>query len=411
MNTSVLPLPVPEGIRSRYIDCTSACGLNFHVLEAGFNPNDPVSTRSRPLLVLLHGYPEIAYSWRRIMLPLAELGYRVVAPDQRGSGRTTGWDARPYHEADLHSFKSTQLVADIVCLVRALGHEHVHCLVGHDFGAHITGMAAMTRPDFFKACVLMSHPFKGGPAPPFNVIDRTEKEREKQEHVATMQREKFDPKIHENMERLSPPRKHYQWYNSTASAAEDWYCGGDEKTLMGFLRGYVHLKSADWAGNDPHPIPKWSAEVLATLPHYYVMPLEKGMPQTVADDMVGEDATKTRRWLPDEELAVYVEEWRRTGFQGALNWYRSNTHKTLNQDMNMFAGRRIDCPALFLTGSKDWGKYQVPGNWDNLDEKFKDLRGVFDVHAGHWPQQEDPDGVLNHVKDFLRSLVEKPTKS
>lgn len=404
-------LPLPSGIGSRYVDCTPSCGLNFHVLEAGHDPDDPSTARRKPLLVLLHGYPELAYSWRRIMLPLAASGYHVIAPDQRGYGRTTGWDTRPYAEVDLSTFKVTQLMADVVCLVRALGHDHVHCLIGHDFGAFATGMAAMARPDFFRACVIMSHPFNGGPAPPFNVADPTPEEKSEQDKAATIFKETWDPDIHENLKKLNPPRKHYQWYTSTAPAAEDWYCAGDERRLKEFFRGYVHLKSADWAGNDPRPLPRWTADVLQTLPNYYVMPYEKTMPETVAGDMVGEDASRTKRWLPDDELAVYVQEWKRTGFQGALNWYRSNTHKTLNRDLNMFAGRRIECPAMFVTGSKDWGKYQVPGVWDNIEKKFKDLRGVFDAHGGHWPQQEDPEGVIQHIQNFLTSLIEPKSGS
>ena len=86
--SELLPLPddvLPSGIRSRFVHDINR--LRIHVLEAGFE------TRGRPLVLLLHGFPELAYSWRKIMLPLAAAGFRVVAPDQRGYGRTTGWDA------------------------------------------------------------------------------------------------------------------------------------------------------------------------------------------------------------------------------------------------------------------------------------------------------------------------------
>jgi len=76
---------LPSGIRSRFVPDIN--GLRMHVLEAGFE------TRGRPLVVLLHGFPELAYSWRKLMVPLTAAGFRVVAPDQRGYGRTTGWDA------------------------------------------------------------------------------------------------------------------------------------------------------------------------------------------------------------------------------------------------------------------------------------------------------------------------------
>ena len=88
------PLPLPAGIRSRYVPNIN--GLTFHVLEAGFE------SKGRPCLLLLHGYPEIAYGWRKLMLPLASAGYHVIAPDMRGYGRTTGWDDS--YDADVFRF-------------------------------------------------------------------------------------------------------------------------------------------------------------------------------------------------------------------------------------------------------------------------------------------------------------------
>ena len=93
---------VPPGIRARFV--REANGLRMHVLEAGFEE------RGRPLVLLLHGFPELAYSWRKVMLPLAAAGYRVVAPDQRGYGRTTGWD--PDYDGDLGSFRILNAVRD-----------------------------------------------------------------------------------------------------------------------------------------------------------------------------------------------------------------------------------------------------------------------------------------------------------
>src|SRR5262245_31246895 len=87
-------LPLPPTIRSRYVDGIN--GLRMHVLEAGYE------TKGRPCVLLLHGFPELAYSWRKVMPALAEAGYHVIAPDQRGYGRTTGWD--PDFDGDLASF-------------------------------------------------------------------------------------------------------------------------------------------------------------------------------------------------------------------------------------------------------------------------------------------------------------------
>ena len=82
--TTLPEIPLPSTIRSRTIDNIN--GLCMHVLEAGFE------TSGRPCVLLLHGFPELAYSWRKVMPALAEAGYHVIAPDQRGYGRTTGWD-------------------------------------------------------------------------------------------------------------------------------------------------------------------------------------------------------------------------------------------------------------------------------------------------------------------------------
>ncbi|MGH8709139.1 MAG: alpha/beta fold hydrolase, partial [Burkholderiales bacterium] len=114
------PLPLPEGIRSRIVPGVN--GLDMHVLEAGSAAGDA------PCLLLLHGFPELAWSWRRIMLPLAHAGFRVVAPDQRGYGRTAGWDAR--YDGDLASFRLLNLVQDAHELVRALGHASVAAVIG-----------------------------------------------------------------------------------------------------------------------------------------------------------------------------------------------------------------------------------------------------------------------------------------
>lgn len=148
---SVAPLQLPEGVKSSYIDCTTSCGLVFHIISAGAD-----TARQRPLILLTHGYPELAFSWRNIIPRLAAEGYYVVAPDQRGYGRTTGWDTQPFDQVDLNQFTLTNLVRDLVCLVYGLGYEKVHCIIGHDFGAVSSAMAPLMRPDMFQSCVQMS---------------------------------------------------------------------------------------------------------------------------------------------------------------------------------------------------------------------------------------------------------------
>src|ERR1043166_6377839 len=147
---------LPSGIRSRFVEGIN--GLLMHVLEAGFDG-------ARPCVLLLHGFPELAYSWRKVMLPLAAAGFHVVAPDQRGYGRTTGWDDA--YDCDLGAFRILNLVRDVLSLVSALGYRSAAAVVGHDFGSHVAANCAMIRPDVFRSVALMSAPYGGPPPLPF----------------------------------------------------------------------------------------------------------------------------------------------------------------------------------------------------------------------------------------------------
>src|SRR5438067_10884483 len=134
---------LPDGVRARFVDGVN--GLRMHVLEAGFE------SPGRPLVLLLHGFPELAYSWRKIIVPLAEAGFHVVAPDQRGYGRTAGWD--PDYDGDLASFRMLNLARDALGLTAPLGYGDVAAVIGHDFGASVAAWCAPPRPDVFRALV------------------------------------------------------------------------------------------------------------------------------------------------------------------------------------------------------------------------------------------------------------------
>src|SRR5262252_9496405 len=140
------PIPLPPGIRTRFVPNNH--GLTMHLLEAGFEE------QGRPCVLMLHGFPELAYSWRKVMLPLAAAGFHVVAPDQRGYGRTTGWDAD--YDGDLASFRILNAVRDALGLVSAFGYREVALVAGHDFGASVAAWCALVRPDIFRSLALMS---------------------------------------------------------------------------------------------------------------------------------------------------------------------------------------------------------------------------------------------------------------
>ncbi|KAH7064242.1 Alpha/Beta hydrolase protein [Paraphoma chrysanthemicola] len=381
----LLPLPLPDGVSENYVHCPTN-GLTFHILEAGYTPQ-----KNRPLVILCHGYPELAFSWRKIMPAIAKAGFYVVSFDQRGYGRTTGWDTSPFAETDLYQFSLSSVVRDVVTLVHALGYREVKCIVGHDFGAVTSSMSALMRPDLFKSVVMMSHPFKAPAALPFDIVHGD----------GMVPPPPID--IQAELAKLPEPRKHYKWYNSTATAGSDW--SSPAQGLHAFLRGYLHVKSADWKQNKPHALEGWNAEQLAEMPHYYILPLDRTMPEAIADMMATEDASATKRWMSDADLDVYVQEWSRTGFQGGLNFYRTTTNPARLKDLELFAGKKIECPSTFISGRQDWGNYQQPGAIEAYPESCSDFRGIkFIDGAGHWPQQEQPEKVSEAILEFLRAL-------
>src|SRR5215510_6237801 len=131
---------LPAGIRSRHI--ANVNGMTVHILEAGFE------TPGRPAVLLLHGFPELAYSWRKVMPALAGAGFHVIAPDQRGYGETTGWDSR--YDTALEAFRVLNLVEDAAALIRRLGLPAVH-VAGHDFGSPVAACCAILQPRVFRS--------------------------------------------------------------------------------------------------------------------------------------------------------------------------------------------------------------------------------------------------------------------
>lgn len=374
------PAILPAGIRSRFVDGVN--GLRMHLLEAGWE------TPGRPAILLLHGFPELAWSWRKVMPALAEAGYHVIAPDQRGYGRTTGWSAE--YDTDLRPFRQLNAVRDAIGLVHALGYRQVAGVFGHDFGSPVAAWCALLRPDVFQSVALMSAPFGGPPALPFDTDRHPPK-------PAT------GPSIHEALAALPRPRKHYQWYYSTRPANDDmWRC---PQGVHAFLRAYYHHKSADWAENRPYPLAGWTAEELAKMPTYYIMDRDQDMATTVAPHAPNAAEIAANRWLPEADLAVYAGEYERNGFQGGLNWYRARTEGVEQADLQTFAGRTIDVPSIFIAGRSDWGTYQVPGTYEAMAERTctRMLGRHLLEGAGHWVQQEQPGRVNALLLDFLRA--------
>ena len=369
------------GIRSRFVPGIN--GLTMHILEAGFEE------KNRPCILLLHGFPELAYSWRKQMLPLARAGFHVVAPDQRGYGRTTGWDGN--FDGDVGSFRLYSVVKDALALVNALGYRSVTGVVGHDFGSPIAAFCSLIRPDVFRSVVLMSAPFGGAPQLPFNTASET-----------PQPSTSGGRSINEELAALSPPRKHYQWYYSTREANENMR--NAPQGLHNFFRAYYHFKSGDWKQNKPFPLKPGAASEFAKLPPYYIMDMDKGMAETVAPAMPSADEIASCKWLTDEELRVYTSEYSRNGFQGGLQWYRCITDSKYLADLQMFSGRTIDVPSRFIGGASDWGVYQHPGRFEKMQSTVctRMLGAHLVKDAGHWVQQEYPEETNKLLLEFLR---------
>src|SRR5262245_29750143 len=375
------PSVLPAGVRSRFVD--NGNGAVMHMLEAGFE------TEGRPGVLLLHGFPELAYSWRKVIPRLAAAGYHVMAPDMRGYGRTTGWEVK--YDDDLAPYRSLNHARDMLGLVSAFGHRSVSAVVGHDAGSGVAGWCAITRPDVFRTVVLMSTPFGGPPSRSFDTADAPPAARA----AATRGTDIFD-----ELAKLNPPRKQYGRYYATRQAAEDMR--NPPQGMHAFLRAYFHMKSADWKENKPFRLKERSAAELARLPPYYMRDLNKTMPQQVAEHMPSAAAIAANRWLTEDELRVYSTEYGRTGFQGGLQVYRGSGDRS-NESL-LFAGRTIDQPSMFISGKSDWGVFQGPGAFERMQTTV--CTRMVATHlldgAGHWADQEQPEQVSKLIVEFLQ---------
>lgn len=364
---------LPPGIRCRFI--AGVNGMTMHILEAGYE------TSGRPALLLLHGFPELAYSWRKVMLPLAAAGYYVIAPDQRGYGRTAGWDGS--YDADPDPFRMLNMVRDATALVFALGYREVAAVIGHDAGSPVAAWSALIRPDVFRSVVMMSSPFAGVPPLPFDTANG----------AAPPPRPMTDDEMDAELAKLDPPRKYYQNYQRTPGANADMLHA--PQGLHAFFRAYYHYKSADWPNNKPHPLKARTAQELAKMPTYYVMEADKGMAANVAPFMPSTEEIARCKWLTEAEVDVYVTEYRRTEFTGALQGYRvrRGTDAKSLAEMQTFSGRSIDVPSLYIAGKSDWGTYQTPGAAESMRTiACTRMVGFHLVEgAGHWVQQEQPE--------------------
>ena len=318
------------GIQHRTI---ATNGINMHIAEAG----------TGPLVVLCHGFPESWYSWRHQLGSLADAGYHVVAPDQRGYGQTDAPE-------EIDAYTQFHLVGDIVGLVEALG-ERQTVIVGHDWGAPVAWNAALWRPDIFRAVAALSVPFASRtPIAP----------------IAAM-RMMFGENFF------------YILYFQQPGVAEHELQNDVRRTLQRLLFG--------GSGNAPD---RGIAGVMNPTPKtaYFL------------DQLADTDALPA--WLTEADLDFFTAEFTRRGFRGGLNWYRN-----LDRSWALsapFQGKKIEQPALFISGDRDLIQMN-PTYETQMREVVPNLRDVVLLPGiGHWTQQEAPAAVNRALIAFLASL-------
>ena len=221
-------------------------GLNINILE------NNAEKKFDNVILLLHGFPEISFSYRYLMLLLEKAGYYCVAPDQRGYGKT-----KSSVKETLNSYSVLNLAKDIYCLIKKLNINKYH-LIGHDFGAYVSSYLCLLYKKEVLSLTLMSMPFPGPP-----II----------KNIGNMK------EINQKLALLKPKRKHYQYYFSSYGANKNiMKC---KQGLNSFFRSYFYFKSYDYKKNTPFKLKSFTAEEISKMPEYYIMKLNLGMAQTV----------------------------------------------------------------------------------------------------------------------------------
>jgi pimeloyl-ACP methyl ester carboxylesterase len=319
-------------MQSRHIQTD---GLNQHILEAG----------SGPLVLLVHGFPELGISWRAQVAALAAAGFNAVAPDMRGYGGTDKPD-------DREAYSILHLVGDMVDLVRALG-ETSCIVVGHDWGAPVAWHCALMRPDLFRAVVGLSVPFqprrpKGPPTAAMATI--TKRLGLGDLYISRFQAD--DAHAPFDADPATALRKMFYAYDGATP---------DDRQSTGFMPEGVSLT-----------------------------------------DSIADDATRPP-WMSEAHFQEYVDAFSAGGFRGPVDWYRNLDR---NWALTAFLqDRRIRQPALFIVGERDPVRHYAGPHEAGQKDWLTDLRGSHVLpDAGHWLQQERPDEINALLLDFLGAL-------
>lgn len=332
-----------------------AAGHRIHLREAG----------SGPLVLMVHGFPETSYSWRHQMSVLAEAGYRAVAIDQLGYGRS----AKPQAVAET---RITRLVDIVEGVVHALG-ESTATIVGHDWGAPVAWTAAWTRPSVFTSVVGVSVPFGGRGLMALPGSSHGE-----------VRPSQIETAI------AGPGRLFYQQYIQLPGIAEQ----DAERDVRQWLTDLYY----SFSGSAIPPLPELDTDEA-------IVAFLRGSGVCVENGLDWSDYFATPKqqpaWLPIEDLDVYVEEFERSGMTGGFNSYRTGD---LDWELLAgFAGTPLVVPALFIGGDRDipaiWGREALR----SFPDVASDCRGAVIIEeCGHWVQQERPEEFNRTLLEFLR---------
>lgn len=327
------------GIDFRH-DQISANGISIHTVSMG----------EGPLVVFCHGFPESWYSWRHQLPAVADAGFRAVALDMRGYGKTSA-------PAAVDAYSLSHLVADVVGVVSALGAEQA-VVVGHDWGAPVAWYSALMRPDMFRAVAALSVPY----IPPITLPEGVT--------------------MNALMRANAGDREYYRLYFQEPGVAE----ADLEADVDRSVRGLLYSISGDIVTDGVHPT-GWDGH------------LPKG--ESFADQLV--IPKQLPSWLTEDDVAFYVSELSASGFRGGLNWYRNID--AIPTVLSPFAGATITQPALYLAGEHDLIAGNTPEALSALPGTVPGLRDMRVLPgAGHWLQQERPREVNEALAAFLTAL-------
>jgi pimeloyl-ACP methyl ester carboxylesterase len=316
-------------LQHKFVDTN---GIKMHYVEQG----------AGPLVVLCHGWPESWYSWRHQIPALADAGFRVVAPDQRGYGQT---DA----PQPIESYNILNLVGDIVGLVNSLGVDSA-VIVGHDWGGPVAWNSALLRPDIFHAIALLSVPyFPRGPVRPSV-----------------------------GMKALAGDNHFYQLYFQEPGKVEKELDADPRRSMAAMLYS---------ASGDPPPAEQWKFT----------------FPKTMKFIETGTVPKKLPPWLTEADLDFFAGEFKRAGFRGGINWYRNSDR---NWEITAFLdGAKLRQPSVFAAGDQDVVGKMIPGAYDVAGAFMPNLKKkVIIPGGGHWIQQERPKEINAILIEFLKSL-------